>query len=254
MAEGGARGRSVTSRALAVLAAFDERHSRLTLSDIARRSGLPLTTTHRLVAELADWEALERRPDARYVIGRRLWHLGLLAPVQHELRHVALPYLQDLYDATRENVHLAVRDGRQALYVEHLSGRASVPVVSRTGIRLPLHATGVGKVLLAHSPADLVDELLSDLKPITGDTVVDPARLRRQLAEVCNRGYATTAQEMTLGTFSVAAPVIGADGSVVAALGLVTTTARRDLQRLAPAVQVAAAGVSRRLGRTAPDA
>lgn len=73
---------------------------------MARRSGLPLTTTHRLLAELTAWQALERRPDGCYVIGRRLWRLGLLAPVQHELRHVALPYLQDLYDATHENVNL----------------------------------------------------------------------------------------------------------------------------------------------------
>lgn len=242
----------MTSRALAVLAAFDDHHSRLTLSDIARRSGLALTTTHRLVAELAAWQALERSADGPYVIGRRLWHLGLLAPVQHELRSVALPFLQDLYDATRENAHLAVRDGTWALYVEHLSGRASVRIVSRTGIRLPLHATGVGKVLLAHAPPDVVDEVLRDPPHITGHTVVDPARLRRQLAEVRTRGYATTAQEMSLGTYSVAAPVVGADGHVTAALGVVTTTARRDLQRLAPAVQVAAAGVSRRLRRTAP--
>lgn len=242
-------GRTVTSRALAVLAAFDERHTRLSLSDISRRSGLALTTAHRLVAELTEWQALERRDDGCYVIGRRLWHLGLLAPVQGELRQVALPFLQDLYDATKENVQLAVREGSHALYVERLSGRASVPIVSRTGVQLPLHATGVGKVLLAHAPEDLLEQVLADLAPVTAHTVTDPARLRRELAEVRRRGYATTAQEMTLGTCSVAAPVTSSDGEVVAAVGLVTTTVRRDLPRLAPAVLVTAAGVTRRLAQ-----
>ena len=241
-------GRSVTSRALAVLAAFDVRHPSLSLSEISRRSGQSLTTSHRLVGELAAWEALERRDDGRYVIGRRIWELGLLAPVQHELRAVARPFLQDLYDATRENAHLAVLDEAEALYVEHLSGRASVPVLSTAGSRLPLHATGVGKVLLAHAPQDLQETVLGQLRAITAHTVVDPARLRRELAEVRRRGYATTAEEMSLRTSSVAAPVLSAEGTVVAAVGLVTTTARRDLQRLAPAVQVAAAGVGRRLG------
>lgn len=166
--------------------------------------------------------------------------LGLLAPVQHELRQVALPFLQDLYDATRENVHLAVIDAGQALYVERLSGRASVPIVSSTGTRLPLHATGVGKVLLAHAPDDVLQAVLADLRPVTSRTVVSPVRLRRELEQVRQRGYATTGHEMTVGTFSVAAPVRDADAAVVAAVGLVTTTARRDLQRLAPAVQVAA--------------
>ena len=72
--------------------------------------------------------------------------------MQGELREVAAPFLQDLYAATGDTVHLAVREADRALYVERLSGKASVPVVSQVGGRLPLHTTGVGKVLLAHAP------------------------------------------------------------------------------------------------------
>src|SRR3954447_4712942 len=104
-----AEGRSVTSRALGVLDAFDTAHPRLTLSEVAERSGTPLTTTHRLLAELAAWGALARRPDGRYEIGRKLWDLGLLAPVQLELRQVASLFLLDVHTATRDTVHLAVR-------------------------------------------------------------------------------------------------------------------------------------------------
>ena len=88
-------------------------------------------------------------------MGRRLWRIGLLAPMQTGLREVAAPFLQDLYAATLATIHLAVRDGTRVLYLERLSGKRSVPVISRTGGRLDLHATGVGKVLLAHAPPDV---------------------------------------------------------------------------------------------------
>jgi DNA-binding IclR family transcriptional regulator len=114
--------KSVTARALDLLGAFDAEHRSLKLSDLARRSGTPLATAHRLVAELQKWGALSREPTGEYVIGRRIWQLGLLAPVQSELRTAASPFLHDLYGATLATVHLAVRDGLQVLYLERLPG------------------------------------------------------------------------------------------------------------------------------------
>src|SRR3954449_7436293 len=185
-------GRSVTSRALRVLDAFDSRHPRLTLSEVATRSGTPLTTTHRLLAELVAWGALARRPDGRYEIGRKLWDLGLLAPVQLELRQVAAPFLLDVHTATRETVHLAVREGTRALYVERISGRESVPVVSQVGSRLPLHATGVGKVLLAAAPDEVLERMLAALSREPRHTITEPPRVRRDIADVRRRGFART--------------------------------------------------------------
>ncbi|SNS19866.1 transcriptional regulator, IclR family [Geodermatophilus saharensis] len=256
MAGGSAeRGRSVTSRALAILDAFDASAPRLSLSEIAERSGTPLTTAHRLLAELTGWGALSRRADGRYEIGRKLWDLGLLAPVSLELRQVAAPFLLDVHTATRDTVHLAVRDGTSALYVERISGRESVPVVSQVGSRLPLHATGVGKVLLAAAPDDVVAEALAAPVRATRHTVVDPGRLRRELGEVRRRGWARTAEEMSLGTLSVAVPVrVERAGSTVvaAALGIVVPSHRRDLPRLVPVLEVAARGIGRALARTPP--
>ena len=100
------------------------------------------------------------------MVGRRIWDLGLLAPVQTGLRHLASPYLHDLYGATLATVHLAVRDGTEVLYLDRLSGTVSVPIVSTIGSRLPMHATGVGKVLLAHAPAE-VQEVLAHLTRVT---------------------------------------------------------------------------------------
>jgi DNA-binding IclR family transcriptional regulator len=245
-------GRSVTGRALGLLDTFSATAPRLSLSEIASRSGTPLATTHRLLAELTGWGALVRRADGRYEVGRKLWDLGLLAPVQLELRQVAAPFLLDVHTATRDTVHLAVREGLRALYVERISGRESVPVVSQVGSRLPLHATGVGKVLLAAAPEDVVEAALRALTRETRHTVVDPARLRRELADVRRRGHARTAEEMSLGAASVAVPITvpreDAD-LVVGALGIVVPSHRRDLGRLVPVLEVAARGIGRELLR-----
>lgn len=241
-----APGASVTSRALAVLGTFDGTHRRLTLTEIAQRAELPPATTHRLVGELVAWGALSRTPAGDYVVGRRIWDLGLLAPVQTGLRQLASPYLHDLYGATLATVHLAVRDGLEALYLDRLSGHASVPIVSTVGSRLPMHATGVGKVLLAHAPADVQRAVLSDLPRITPYTITQPGLLRRQLARVLREDYATTVEEMSLGGCSVAVP-IRRGPEVVAALGMVVPSLKKDRPKLVGALQVAARGIGRAL-------
>jgi DNA-binding IclR family transcriptional regulator len=240
-------GASVVSRALAVLYAFDDRHRRMRHTELARRADLPVPTAYRVAGELVAGGALVREPTGEYVVGRRLWDVGLLAPVQTGLRQVAAPFLNDIHAATRATVHLAVRDGTAVLYLERISGRVSSPVVSRVGGRLPLHATGVGKVLLAHAPDPVRERVLAGLARLTPYTVVEPDRLRTQLDRVRRDGYATTVEEMTVGACSIAVPVHGRDGAVVAAIGVVVPTLKRDRARLLSALQVAAKGIGRTL-------
>jgi DNA-binding IclR family transcriptional regulator len=239
-------GTTVTSRALALLGAFDPEHRSLTLTELATRAGLPAPTAHRLVGELTAWGAVAREPGGRYVVGRRMWDLGLLAPQTAGLRTVAAPFLQDLFGATFATVHLAVRDGDRALYVDRLSGHASVPVVSDIGSRLPLHATGVGKVLLAHAPEQVQAAVLGDLVRVTPYTITQPGRLSAQLRRVRSDGYAQTSEEMSLGACSIAVPVRDA-GGVAAALGIVVADLR-ERRRLVAALQVAAQGIGRSIG------
>lgn len=245
-------GVTVTSRALALLGAFDTDHRRLSLSELAERAGLPLATAHRLVAELVDWGALGRDTNGQYVVGRRLWDVGLLAPVQTGLRQLASPYLHDLYGATLATVHLAVREGTEVLYLDRLAGHASVPVVSSIGSRLPMHATGVGKVLLAHASPELQVVVLSDLRRITPYTITQPGTLRRQLARVLRDDYATTVEEMSPGACSVAVP-IRVESAVVAALGIVVPSLRNDRPKHVAALQVAAQGIGRALAAARAD-
>jgi DNA-binding IclR family transcriptional regulator len=162
------------------------------------------------------------------------------------LRPVAEPFLHDVYAATLATVHLGVRDGDEVLYLERMSGRTSVPILSEVGSRLPLHATGVGKVLLAHAPIDIQQRVCANLMRVTPYTITRPDVLRAQLARIRRDGVATTNEEMSLGACSLAVPVTrSSDGVVVAAIGVVVATLKRDRQRLLGALQVAARGIGR---------
>lgn len=243
-------GASVLSRAFALLAAFGPDQRRLSLSALARHADLPLATAHRLAGELVREGALARTPGGEYAVGQRIWDLGLLAPVQADLQQVASPFLHDIYGATLATVHLAVRENAEVLYLARLSGNRSVPVVSTVGSRLPLHATGVGKILLAHAPKDVREQAMSNLSRITPYTITQPGKLEEQLSRVLRDGYATTVEEMSLGACSVAVPITRTqDGQqqVVASLGIVVPTLKRDRPRLVAALQVAAQGISRNL-------
>jgi DNA-binding IclR family transcriptional regulator len=236
---------SVAGKVMAILEAFAAGDIGLTLTEICRRAALPLATGHRLVGELSGGGFLERQRDGTYRVGMRLWRIGVQASVVSGLRELALPHMEELYEGTRENVQLAVLRDDQVLYVERLRGPRSVPVLTRVAAELPLHATGVGKVLLAYAPERQREAVLATgLSAHTPHTITDPARLRSHLAEVHRSGYAITREEMTLGSCSVAAPVLDADERVVAALSVVAHNRSADLRRLVPAVISAARALS----------
>lgn len=228
--------------------AFTPTWPALTLSEIARRAGLPLTTAHRLVGELCASGALERDADGSYRIGLRLWEIASLAPRGVPLREAALPFLEDLYEVTHENVQLGVREGHEVVYIERIAGRRAVGVLTRVGGRFPLHASGIGLVLLAHAPDTVQrDVLAGPLQRFTDHTITDPQRLGRMLVEIRRDGVAISDRQVTDDALSVAAPIIDAEGNVIAALSIVTKAEGTEAGRLVPAVRAAALGTSRAL-------
>ncbi|RBY83915.1 IclR family transcriptional regulator [Geodermatophilus sp. TF02-6] len=231
-----------------MLSAFDADHRVLNLSQLSRRSGLPLATVHRLAADLVESRLLVRRGDGRYEIGALLWRLGLLAPPT-ELRELALLHLQDLVGATGHTVHLAVLDGAGALVIERLAGTRTLPTRHSPGGNLPLHCTAVGKALLASADPALVARVAGDLRRHTAYTVTDPAALHRQLAEIRRSGVARSAQEHRLGVSSLAVPVNGSDG-VVAALGLLAPLRSPRVAGALPHLRAASASISADLLRS----
>ena len=238
----------VIGRALQLLDAFDAEHRALTLSDLARRADMPLSTAHRLLQELCAWGAVERDDAGLYQVGLRLWELGSLAPRGPGLRETALPYLEDLCQITRENVQLAVREGTEVVFVERIAGFGSVPVLTRVGGRFALTSTGVGLVLLAHAAPEVQEEVLNG--PIdhhTEKTVTDPVRLRSMLAAVRSNGFSVSDRQVTMDALSVGAPIRDGSGEVVAAVSLVVRYGSTTAHALAGLVRTCAQAISRAL-------
>ena len=243
------QGDPVIDRALSLLAAFDARNRTLTLGQLARRSGIPTSSTLRLAGRLVAWGALERDADGRFSIGLRLWEVASLAPRGQGLKQVALPFMGDLEEVTRQHVLLAVRDGAEALLVERLSAHQAIPVLYRVGGRLPLHSTGVGLALLAFSEPEFQEEVLAQpLVHLPENVPVSPAALRRTLAEIRRDGLTTFRRKSPQPLISVAAPVFGADDRIAAALSVVVPQETAEPRLLGPAVRTAARSISRMLG------
>jgi DNA-binding IclR family transcriptional regulator len=246
-------GRPVAAKVAAILTAFAGDRAELPLSELCRRTGLPSSTVHRLGRELLAAGILERSPAGGYLVGIRLWEISARSPRSSGLRDVAMPFLQDLYEATQQHVQLAVLDGDDALIVEKISGRQAVPTVGRAGGRLPLHASGVGKAILAHASPQLQERVLAGPLPrYTPATITRSRELREALAQIRRDGTAYCHEELTAGAVSCAAPVRAADSSLMADSSLVAAvsvvvSADTGVAVLAAAVRTAAHGIAREL-------
>ncbi|MET7608669.1 IclR family transcriptional regulator [Streptomyces avermitilis] len=214
---------TAAGKAFKVLATFDRDHPSQTLSEIAQRTGFALSTTHRLLTELARWGALERGRDGAWYVGLRLWEIASGCPRTQILRDAALPFMQDLYEATHENIQLAVREGTELVFVERIAGHRSVELITMVGTRFPISSTGMGRVLLAYAPRDIQEEVLaSSLRAWTPHTVTDATMLRAQLDRIRREQVFFSDRQLSESTVAVAAPVrIGWTGPVSAALGIV---------------------------------
>lgn len=240
---------AVLARAMQLLGCFGEAHQAISLSQLAGMADLPISTCHRIAATLVDGGFLTRGVDRKYRVGTKLWTIAQQAPLSERLRESALPTLARLYEETGENVTLAVIDQGQALYVDRLVGERSVPTMIRVGGHLPLHTTGVGKVLLSYQPQALIERYLtSNLTRPMLNSVTDPDQLREELSLVSQRGFAITREEMSAGSGSIAVPIMR-NGKCVAAVGVVVHLARLDTDRLVATLVAAASSIARELAR-----
>jgi DNA-binding IclR family transcriptional regulator len=197
--------RSSVERVHRLLSSFDHEHTHLRLSDLSRRAGLPLSTTHRMVTELLELGMLERDQDNFLCIGVAMWKFGLLTPKTYGIQRVALPFMQDLYATTRLPVHLGIPQGYQATIVESLRPRGSGRERPRIGQRDPLHMTAVGTALLAYCDADFQESYLTNLKGHDGTATSEV--IRRELAQTRASGCAISKRK-TAPRIAIGAPVL----------------------------------------------
>ena len=238
--------RSLVDRALSVLSAFDRQNRTLTLSDISRRSGLPLATAHRIVNRLHSWGALERSDEGSYSIGLRLWETGTLAPRCSPLAEAALPHLMELRARTSAGALLLIRDGLEGVCLAFAVSGKSLPVGrAESGDRMPLHACAAGLVLLAHADETVQNQVCEEpLRAYTPATLVHGAALRQALAKVRREGYAVTHRMLKPDCASLAFPVRGAGRAVIAAVAVVAPADTFQPSKLAPLISAAADAVS----------
>jgi DNA-binding IclR family transcriptional regulator len=209
---------SVLWKAFGVLGAFSHRDRVLSLAEIARRSALPKSTAHRVLAMLLETGAVEQTRSG-YRLGLRMFSLGALPP-EAELREAAMVHLEWLHRATGQTLHLAVLRGGDVVYLEKLLSRQCVDTPAAIGDRLPASCTAVGKALLAFSGEQAEASALARALPrLTTRSVRSEVALRGQLAAIRAQGFATDRQESTDGLACVAVPVI-AGGHAVAAVSV----------------------------------
>lgn len=237
-------------RALAVMDHVRD-HTGLSLTQLAEAVGLSKSTVLRLTAPLVEARLLERdRRTGAYRLGHGTLRLGQAYLATLDLRAVAAEESHRLMSEVRETVHLVVYDHPHVVYIDKVENETNVRMASRIGSRGPVHATAVGKAILAWQPEETLAGLA--LEPITKHTITDPDRLRAELTHIRRRGYAVDDRENEPEVRCVAAPIFNHNDEAVAAVsvsGLTSRITAARVRELGPLVAGAASRISRKLGK-----
>jgi DNA-binding IclR family transcriptional regulator len=205
-------------KAFQVLDLFMENGS-LTPADCAARLGWPRATCHRLLLTLREVGALELNEGGHYNLSLRLFEIGAQAPVRRRLCDRGHLPLQLLSEETGMTSHLGARSGANLVFLDVVPGR-SFKLATRVGHRAPLHATSIGKLLLAHAPEKVIQNVTErGLTRFTDATIVRPADLLRQLHEIREKDVSYEREEIHKGTSCIAVP-IRLQGRVIGAISL----------------------------------
>lgn len=240
-------------RCLHLLRLFGQTPSGLRATEVAKLSGLPTSTVYRFLANLETAGFLTCSANGKYCLDIACFSTGQTALSHLDVRRLSLPYLKALNEHTRETIHLLVRQGLNAVYVEKLESPQLPNTISRIGISVPLYCTAVGKVLLAYLPAEDLTRALRQIEPRchTSHTISNTQDLQRQLKRVRKSGYSFDLEENEPHIRCVAAPIWDHAGTVNASLSVSGPAKRMPVTRmreLAPVVQEAGIRISRELG------
>jgi IclR family transcriptional regulator, pca regulon regulatory protein len=224
---------STLERGLSVLRAFDHNHPEMQLSEVAALTQLSPAVARRCLNTLVQLGYVARH-GRRFLLRPEVLVFGSAFMSSMNLETVALPALQRLRDETGDSASMAVLSGHDILYVAHVSTNRHIRVSANVGTRFPLHATSLGKVLLAFQGEDAIGAYLksAELKPFTDHTVTDPAALRARLLQARAHGYDSALDELDYGIVSVAVPVFDKERRVPCAINCSTTTTRVSQQDL----------------------
>ncbi|HLJ66225.1 MAG TPA: IclR family transcriptional regulator [Chloroflexota bacterium] len=214
-------------RGLAVIRAFDADHPELTLSEVARATGLTRAAARRFLHTLVELGYV-RSNGRLFALRPRVLELGYAFLSSLRLPEIAMPHLELFVAAVHESSSVSVLDADEVVYVARVPTRRIMTVTINVGTRFPAYATSMGRVLLAGQSDDWLDGYLASarLQPRTPRTITDPARLRSEILQVRRQGWALVDEELEEGLRSIAAPIHDPRGRVIAAVN-VSAPARR---------------------------
>lgn len=235
----------MVAKALSLLDLLGEYPHGAALSDLAARSGFPLSTTHRLLASLIRGGFASMDPDRRYNLGLRVFALGQQVASARGFAGTVLPQMEWLSQQTEEAVLMSVLDGDHQLYVHYVPGPQQVGVIGERGRHGPLHCTAMGKVLLAFAPADQSARLVEtiSLDRLGPNTITDREAFRVEISTVRAQGYAIANEEHETGILAIGMPIVDNGGRLRAAISVAAPAFRCDPERLTsflPAMRTAA--------------
>jgi len=258
MAETSKRKYNITAlqRGLQLLQLFKQSERGLTAMQVGKLSGLPVSTVHRFLVNLETAGFLKFGVNGVYHLGLECFAVGQAALGQLDIRRLSLPYLLDLNQQTRETIHLTIRHGLSAVYVEKIDSPEPLRIHSRIGASVQLYCTAVGKVMLGYMPETERDAILRqiELKRVTTNTIGSLQELKTELHRVRKNGHACDMEENELHIRCIAAPIWDHKGEVHSSLSITVPVVRMPvarLRQLAPLIQDAGLQISRELGYTA---
>ena len=246
------------SRALLLLQRLAETPSGVSLSDLSLQLGMPSATVHRLLNTFEDYDFVEHDE----ALG--LWFVGVQAFVvgnafvnRRDFVASAKPYMRELMERCGETVNLGIIDDGEAVFISQVESQEMMRMVVNLGSRSPVHASGVGKAILAHGNDSDLTAILEKrgLARFTDRTIDTPSGLRAELQRIREQGYSLDDEEHAIGLRCVAAPVFDEAGKAICAISLSGPTARIGDERLGElgwAVRQTAEQITQTLGGLIP--
>jgi DNA-binding IclR family transcriptional regulator len=233
------------SKGLTILAALADVSEPVSLRDVARSTGLPKSTVHRVVTELRDAGLVESSADG-HSLGLRLFELGGTALRQNQIVTAARPFMEELYERTRHVIQLGILQGTDVMYLVRVGRQGHQLVASHIGGRIPATCTAVGKAILASDEVLIEAAIVEGLTRRTRYSMTDPVQLRASLAETRRTGIAVELEEARAGLACVASPIVVND-HVRAALSVTIPVNSFEPKTTGPSVRMAAVRLSRML-------
>lgn len=221
-------------KAMRIMETLIHKGSPLSISKISNKTGINISTVHRIINTLVKLGYVEQNQEGHYQLGLHTYELADIINEDFNIKKLARPYMEEIVESCNETCNLVILENNEVVYVDQVESNNMVRMFARPGSRGPAYCTGSGKALLAFQDYEEIDDYLSEkrLKPYTENTITNPEKLKEELLEIRKRGYALDLEEMEKGVRCIAAPIIGRDEKLLGAISVSGPSTRISLDYL----------------------